>query len=171
MKKEKKWIKELLPYILILVSVIVIKQFIVTPVMVDGTSMYPTLENKDIMILNRIKYKYSDIKRFDIIVIHDHNTYIIKRVIGLPGETVEYKNNKLYINGKIVKEDFSHAVTEDFNIKELDQKKVPKDQYFVLGDNRINSLDSRTIGFIPKKEILGKTKLTIIPFARFGNKK
>ena len=171
MKKEKKWIKELLPYIIILVLVIIIKQFVITPVMVDGDSMLPTLKDKDIMILNRIKYKYSDIKRFDIVVIHDHDTYIIKRVIGLPGDKIKYKNDKLYVNNKLVKENFSHALTQDYNIKELGESTVPKDNYFVVGDNRINSLDSRTIGFIPKKEILGKTRLTILPLSRLGNKK
>ena len=169
--KKKNWVKELLPYIIILILVIIIKQFVITPVMVDGTSMYPTLEDGDIMILNRLKYKFSDIKRFDIVVIHDHNTYIITRVIGLPGDKVEYINDKLYINGKKVKEKFSHALTEDYNIGSLGKTKVPKNQYFVVGDNRINSLDSRTIGFIPKDEILGHTSLTIIPFSRFGNKK
>ena len=171
-KKEKKeWVKELLPYILILVGVILLKQFVITPIMVEGTSMYPTLEDGDTMILNRLKYKFSDIKRFDIIVVHDHKTYIIKRVIGLPGDEIKYINNKLYVNNKVVKENFSHAKTDDFNIKTLGKKKVPNNTYFVVGDNRINSLDSRTIGFIPKDEILGHTSLTIMPFSRFGNKK
>ena len=169
--KMKKILKEYLPYVLILVIVIIIKMYVVTPAMVEGSSMDPTLKDGDVMILNRLAYKNKEIKRFDIVVIHDHDTNIIKRVIGLPGERVEFKNNKLYINGKIVKESFNHAETEDFNIKELGSTKVPKDSYFVVGDNRVNSLDSRSIGFIPKKEIKGKTSLTIIPFNRFGTKK
>ena len=171
MENKKQTIKELVPYIIILIVVIIIKQFIVTTVIVQGTSMVPTLKDGDVMILNRLAYSNKEIKRFDIVVINDHDTNIIKRVIGLPGERVEFKNNKLYINGKKVKQDFSHMDTEDFNIEELGSTKVPKGKYFVVGDNRGNSLDSRAIGFIPKKEIKGKTKLVIIPFNRFGNKK
>ena len=78
---------------------------------------------------------------------------------------IEYKDNKLYVNGKVVKEDFSHADTEDF-----DEIKVEKDRYFVLGDNRVNSTDSRIIGTVSIKDIRGTTKLTIYPFGRFGNK-
>lgn len=169
-EKKKSWIREFLPYIIVFILVVLIKQFIVTPVMVDGHSMDKTLQDRDIMILNRLKYKFDEIKRFDIIVIYDHDTYIIKRVIGLPGEKVEYKDNKLYVNGKYIKEDFNHAKTEDFNITTLGKKKVPKDTYFVLGDNRVDSLDSRYLGFISEKEILGKTTFTIMPFSRFGKK-
>lgn len=169
-EKKKSWIRELLPYIIILILVVLVKQFIVTPVMVDGHSMDKTLQDGDVMLLNRLKYKFDEIKRFDIVVIYDHNTYIIKRVIGLPGEKIEYIDNKLYVNGKYIKENFDHAKTEDFNITSLGNKKVPSDTYFVLGDNRTDSLDSRYIGCIPKKEILGKTTLTIIPFSRFGKK-
>ena len=172
MKEEKKksWVKEYLPYVIILLVVILIKQYIVTPVVVDGTSMSPTLEEGDVMILNRLAYTNKKIKRFDIVVIHDHDTNIIKRVIGLPGERVEFKNNNLYINGKKIKQTFSYIETEDFNIEKLGSTKVPKNSYFVVGDNRLNSLDSRSIGFIPKKEIKGKANFTIIPFNRFGIK-
>lgn len=169
-EKKKNWLKEFAPYVIILIVVILIKQFLVTPVMVEGTSMDTTLKDGDVMILNRIKYKFSDIKRFDIVVIYDHNTHIIKRVIGLPGERVEYKDNKLYINGKYIKENFEHAKTEDFNITTLGSTKVPKDSYFVVGDNRTDSLDSRYIGFIPIDEIQGQTTLTVFPFSRFGKK-
>ena len=171
MENKKQVIKELVPYIIILILVILIKQFIVTTVMVQGTSMIPTLQDGDVMILNRLAYTKKEIKRFDIVVINDHDTNIIKRVIGLPGDKVEFKDNKLYVNGKQIKEKFTHMDTEDFNIEKLGSTKVPKGKYFVVGDNRGNSLDSRAIGFIPKKEIKGKTSLVIIPFNRFGKKK
>ncbi|MBR3049592.1 MAG: signal peptidase I [Bacilli bacterium] len=165
MDKFKKKLKELLPYIIIILVVIIIKFFIVTPIRVNGPSMENTLHDKDIMLLNEISYKFHKIERFDIVVIKYKNEYLIKRVIGLPGEKVKYKNNKLYINNKYIKEKFSHKKTKDFKTK-----KIPKDNYIVLGDNRTDSVDSRMIGFIKKKDIKGKTSFTILPFNRFGHK-
>ena len=165
MKKYKNIFKELLPYIIIVLVVIIIKLFIVTPIRVNGPSMESTLHDKDIMILDEISYKFNDIKRFDIVVIKYKNEYLIKRVIGLPGEKIEYKDNKLYINKKLVKEKFSHKKTEDYK-----SKKIPNNKYLVLGDNRTDSVDSRMIGFIKKENIKGKTSFTILPFNRFGHK-
>ena len=170
----KNIIKENIVYIVIILLVILIKIFIVTPVRVRGESMEETLQNNDIMILNKMAYKFNDIKRFDIVVIDITDEYIIKRVIGLPGEKVEYKNNKLYINGKEKKETFNKVDAkelEDFNTEKLGSITVPKDSYLVLGDNRPNSLDSRKLGFIKAKNIVGRTKFTIFPFSKFGNKK
>ena len=164
-------LKELLPYIIIIFVVIFIKAFIVTPIKVNGESMMPTLHEKDIMILNKTAYYFNDPKRFDIVVIDLPDEYIIKRVIGLPEEEIEYKDNKLYVNGKVVKENIRNLQTKDFNIESLGSVKVPKDSYLVLGDNRNNSYDSRELGFIPKDKIIGKTSLTILPISRFGNKK
>ena len=170
MDKVKSFFKESLIYIIIIVIVIVIKMYVVSPVRVNGTSMNNTLEDKDIMVLDKIGYRFNKIKRFDIVVIDLGKEKIIKRVIGLPGEKIEYKNNVLYVNGKIVKENFSHKVTEDFNISSLSSTTVPNNTYFVLGDNRTNSMDSRIIGFIPKNKILGHASLIIYPISRFGVK-
>lgn len=164
-------LKELLPYIIIIFVVIFIKAFIVTPIKVNGESMMPTLHEKDIMLLNKTAYYFNDPKRFDIVVIDLPDEYIIKRVIGLPEEEIEYKDNKLYVNGKVIKENIKNLQTKDFNIESLGSVKVPKDSYLVLGDNRNNSYDSRELGFIPKDKIIGKTSLTILPINRFGNKK
>ena len=117
------------------------------------------------MILNSSAYYFNDIERFDIVVIDEGNEYIIKRVIGLPGETVEYRDNKLYINDKLVKDNYGNGKTDDF------KEKVSKNSYFVLGDNRTNSMDSRVFGAFKKKKIIGKTKLIVFPFNRFGTKK
>ncbi len=161
----QKFVKEYVPYIVIIILVLVIKRYVVTPIRVNGPSMLPTLKDKDIMILNEVGYRTQGLKRFDIVVLDYKGEKLIKRVIGLPGEKIEYKDNKLYVNGKVLKEDFSHADTEDF-----DEIKVEKDRYFVLGDNRVNSTDSRIIGTVSIKNIRGTTKLTIFPFGRFGNK-
>ena len=160
-------VKEILSYVIIIIIVLLIKQFIITPIKVNGDSMNNTLKDKDIMILDKISYRFQNIKRFDIVVVKKDKEYLIKRVIGLPGETVEYKNNKLYINNKNVAEKFNHEKTTDFILEE----KIPEGYYFVVGDNRPNSNDSRYIGLIKEEEILGKTSLVIFPFNRFGNKK
>lgn len=167
--KEK--LKEVIPYIIIVFVVIFIKTFIVTPIRVNGPSMLPTLKEKDIMILNKTAYYFSSPKRFDIVVIDTKENYIIKRIIGLPGEEIEYKDNALYVNGEKVEEKIENLQTEDFTSEELGSKKIPEDTYLVLGDNRMESYDSRSIGFINKKQILGKTSLTILPFNRIGIRK
>ena len=166
-KKEtvkKNYIKEFLPYFMIILVVVLIKTFVVSPIRVNGASMDPTLNDKDIMLLDEISYRFSDIERFDIVVVKEEDEYLIKRVIGLPGETVEYKNDKLYIDGKYVKEDFKHKETFDVSTT------LGKDEYFIMGDNRTNSTDSRVFGPISRDKIMGKTSLTILPISRFGNK-
>ena len=168
MKSETK--KELIIYGSIILAIILIRTFIVTPVRVNGTSMYSTLNDGEIMILNKINYKFSDIKRFDIVVVKTENNKIIKRVIGLPGETLKYEDNVLYINGQEVKESYLKEKTEDFNINELGYKKIPQDCYFVMGDNRDNSNDSRIIGCVKREQIKGKTSLVIFPFKNAGYK-
>ena len=162
--KFKIFLKEYLPYIIVILLVILLKKYVVSPIKVNGESMMKTLHDGDIMILNIINYRFNDINRFDIVVVDEGNEYIIKRVIGLPVEKVEYKNNQLYINGKKIKENYGSAKTEDFTYK------VEKGTYFVLGDNRTNSMDSRVFGSFKKKDILGKTNLIIFPFNRIGNK-
>ena len=127
--------------------------------------MNDTLYSNDIMILNIVGYHTSGVKRFDIVVIKYGNEHIIKRVIGLPGEIVKYRNGLLYVNGKNIKEPFIDQKTADFSTTTLIKDGiVPSDTYFVLGDNRNDSYDSRYIGFIKKDNIMGKTNLILFPF-------
>ena len=168
MKKEDK--KELIIYLVIIIAIIVIRTFIITPVRVSGSSMYPTLKNGEIMILNKLDYKLNEIKRYDIVVVNSGENKIIKRIIGLPGETLKYENNTLYIDGKEMKEPYLQEETEDFNITELNYEKIPKDCYFVIGDNRDNSKDSRIIGCVKKEEIEGTASLVIYPFNKVGSR-
>lgn len=131
--------------------------------------MMPTLNDGDWMIVN----KMGEPQRFDIVVFHapEHKDYI-KRVIGLPGDTVEYKNDKLYINGKYYKEPYLDKykaqepgpLTPDFTLKDITGKEtVPKGEIFVLGDNRLYSKDSRHIGTIKIDEVVGDTSLVFWP--------
>ena len=164
-KKGLKIIKEIIPYIIVIILVLLFKKFLYTPIRVNGESMMKTLHDGDIMILNIIDYKVHGLKRFDIVVVDEGDELIIKRVIGLPGDTVAYKNNKLYINGKKVNDKYASEKTEDFSVL------VPKNEYFVLGDNRTNSLDSRAFGTFSSKKIKGKTSMIVFPFSRWGKKK
>jgi len=159
-----KIIKEIIPYIAVIILALLIRTFLITPVQVDGDSMYPTLEDKQILILK--KY-VNNFKRFDIVVINYNSDRLVKRIIGLPGEKVEYKNNSLYVNGKKIKEPID-LETADFSLKELGYSKIPEDYYLVLGDNRYNSTDSRIIGLIKKEDILGITNLRIWPINKIG---
>lgn len=165
MEKFKKIVKEWLPYVVVIIIVLIIKSNVVAPIRVNGRSMNNTLKDGDIMILNIIGYRTSSLKRFDIVVVDNGKDYLIKRVIGLPGEEIEYIDNVLYVNGKVVKDKYANGNTNNFKTK------VKNNSYFVLGDNREDSLDSRFYGSFNKKKILGKTNFTLFPFNRFGNKK
>ena len=158
--KEK--IKEISPYVLIVVVIVVIRIFIATPVKVDGDSMYNTLSDNDIVLLSKL----SSIDRFDIIVLkeNDNNATIIKRVIGMPGDKVKIRNNKIYINNKIIEDEYAYGETSDY-----DEITLGDDEYFVLGDNRLISKDSRYFGAIKKSDIKGKAIFRLFPFTRFGS--
>ncbi len=166
----KKIIKELYPYVVIIVVVVLFRSFIATPVRVDGDSMRDTLHNGDILILNKLKNSY---KRFDIVVVNYNNSKLVKRIIGLPGENIAYEDDKLYINGETMP-DVDTIRTIDFSIEELyGLDKIPDEHYFVMGDNRGNSLDSRDyrVGFIKKSDIVGTTSFRLFPFNKIGKVK
>ena len=176
--KEKNELWEWTKALLIAFAIAaVIRYFLFTPIAVDGESMMPTLENGDRMIVNKIGYKIGEPKRFDIVVFHapEKKNYI-KRVIGLPGETLEYKNDQLYINGEPIDEPYLDAyksqitegtLTEDFSLKDIgvNLEEVPEGFVFVMGDNRRYSKDSRHIGLVDQKEIIGNTSLIFWPFS------
>lgn len=157
----KKFLKEAIPYIIIIVVVILIRSFIVTPVRVTGASMSPTLKDGEIMLL----YRLAKIERNDIVVIDTDSSdgYIIKRVIAMPGETIEYTNGSLFINGKKQKDNFGSGETED-----IPKTTLKVDEYFVMGDNREWSKDSRIIGPVKVDELRGETKITIYPLNKIG---
>lgn len=152
--------------------------FLGRPFTVSGASMYPTLHNGDRMILSKI----GDINRFDVVVLKapDENVEYIKRVIGMPGDTLELKQGVLYINGKKIEQPFINTEAlqkqtvfiDDFTLQSLiGETKIPEGKYFVMGDNRGVSRDSRMIGLIDRKAIEGKAVFTIWPMNQFGGQK
>ncbi|MBB6443823.1 signal peptidase I [Bacillus benzoevorans] len=159
-----EWIKALLIAVLLAV---VIRYFLFAPIVVDGLSMMPTLHDQDRMIVNKFSYTIGEPERFDIIVFHaPENKDYIKRVIGLPGETIEYKDDTLYVNGKAYEEDYLDENKQeviDGPLTEPLKITVPEGELFVMGDNRRFSKDSRHIGTIPMEKVLGKTKVIYWP--------
>ncbi len=160
-----EYIKDAIPYIIILVVVLLIRTFIITPVKVNGESMYDTLDGNEIMILNKLE----SIKRYDIIVADlvvngKREDSLIKRIYGLPGETIQCEHGMLYINGKKIEDHYGYGTTNDF-----EPVKLKSDEYFILGDNRSISLDSRIFGPVNKKSIKGVTSFVIWPINKFGN--
>ena len=159
----KKFIKDLIPYIIITLVVVLIRAFLVTPVIVSGDSMVPTLKDRQLLLLNKINYRINDIERFDIVVIRRDEKEIIKRVIGLPGETILYRSNKLYVDGHELENDYNFD-TDDFSLKTIcNCNRIPENQYLVLGDNRAVSADSRIIGLIDKEDIEGSVEFSLWP--------
>ncbi|MEC1179374.1 signal peptidase I [Metasolibacillus meyeri] len=174
-KKEKNELFEWAKALLIAFAVAaIIRYFLFTPIVVDGDSMMPTLENGDRMIVNKIGYKIGSPDRFDIVVFHapEQKDYI-KRVIGLPGDHVEYKDDQLYINGEPIDEPYLDKykaeivdgnLTGNFTLQDIVQSDViPEGHVFVMGDNRRFSKDSRHIGLVDQKEIIGNTNLIFWP--------
>lgn len=163
-----EWIKAL--FIAIALAFI-IRAFLFTPIVVEGSSMEPTLQDQDRMIVNKI----GEPKRFDIVVFHaSESKDYIKRVIGLPGDRIEYKDDTLYINGTAYDEPYLEEfkqkmlgglLTGSFTLREtpVGSDIVPEGHLFVMGDNRQDSKDSRHIGAIPIKEVIGTTNIVYFP--------
>lgn len=158
-------LKDSISFIVIILTIILVRLFIVTPVRVDGPSMNDTLHDGDILLLDKYDNKY---ERFEIVVFNYNGERLIKRVIGLPGEVISYKNNKLYINGNEIEDNYGLGYTENFELKDLNLTKIPDNEYLVMGDNRNDSLDSRYFGTISKDKILGSVKYRLFPFNKFG---
>jgi signal peptidase I len=170
------WIKALG---IALLLAILIRQFLFTNYIVYGESMMPTIEDGNRLIVNKFEYNFKDAERFDLVVFHANETEdYIKRVIGLPGETIEYKNDKLYVDGKYIAEPYldqfknqlqnNAQLTGDFSLEDYtDKLTVPEGYVFVMGDNRLHSIDSRHIGFIPYEDIVGEVNLRYWPISEF----
>lgn len=159
-------ISGMIQYTITIIVVIFICVYMVSLQQVVGSSMNSTLKDGDITLLNKFGYHFFEIKRNDIVSIDYNDTkYLVKRIIGLPGEKIEYKDNILYVNDIGYYEKFLNegTTTKDFSIKDLGYDVIPEHMYLVLGDNREDSLDSREIGLIKEEDIEGKVFLRIWP--------
>ena len=161
-QEVKEWVKSIA---IAGILALIINTFLFSVVVVDGPSMEPTLHNSERLIMNKIVYRFKEPGYGDIVVFHaNEKDDYIKRIIGLPGDKVEFKDNKLYINDEhVVEEYLPGAQTKDFGYSI-----VPKGQVFVVGDNRNNSSDSRMFGPISIDEIVGRVNILIWPLNRIG---
>ena len=167
----REFIIDFVKLIIVIVVILFLMIYVVSVTQVVGNSMHSTLENGDVLVLNKIKYRFMDIKRGDIISLEYADTkYLIKRVIGLPGDTISIRDNTLYINGEVYIENYLDEGLEydDFELSSLGYTTIPEDMYFVMGDNREDSLDSREIGLIKKEEIIGKVSFRIWPLNKLA---
>lgn len=174
-------IKELLikivsAFFITLFAYVVIFTILFTVARMDGYSMISTLNNRDVVAVSRRK----KIKRFDLVYMdtpQNKKNKAIRRIIGVPGDEIYFKNDDLIINGEIKEEKYllkkkkmlgDMVLTDDFSLKEITGKqKIPAGMYFVLGDNRKSSTDSRYYGFVSKEDIVGKVELRLFPFSEF----
>lgn len=173
-KKKGSFLKELLIWICIfLLFFKVVPTYIIEGAIVDGTSMQNTLQNKEKLLVEKVTYRFSDPKRFDIVILmpfgKDVDEVFIKRLIGLPGETIQIKDEKIYINGQVLEEDYGKEPILDGGIAK-EPITLGKDEYFVMGDNRNHSGDSREdfIGPIKRDLIIGKAIIRIWPLNKIS---
>lgn len=173
----KKIIKELLDTSLYLLIVLVLTYLVITFVgqrtQVSGSSMEPTLSHEDNLIVDKITYRFGDPQRYDIIVFpfqYEEDTYYIKRIIGMPGETVRIDGDgNIYINDEVLEESYGKEVMQSPG-RAYEEITLAEDEYFVLGDNRNHSSDSRepSVGNIRRQNIIGRAWIRIWPLGKFG---
>ncbi len=155
-KKLGLFIFEGVKVILISLAIILpIRYFLVQPFIVQGASMEPNFHDREYLIINEIEYRLGDPERGEVVILKDPlnpQIYFIKRVIGLPGETVDVKKGRVFINDQ----ELAEAYVEDFGIDTFDTVKLNDSEYYVMGDNRTNSFDSRRFGPVTRKSIIGR---------------
>jgi signal peptidase I len=158
---------------LIFICVYIVPNFVLQRTIVDGSSMADTLLNGEQLYVEKLSYRFDALDRFDIIVFYPYGRaneeYYVKRIIGLPGETVQIIDSKIYINGEILEENYGKEPIEDPG-RAAQPITLADDEYFVMGDNRNVSKDSRTeeVGNVKKENIGGRAILRILPLKRFG---
>jgi signal peptidase I len=170
-KEGMEWVKAFAIGIIIFAF---IRTFFFSNYVVEGESMMPTLQDGNKLVVNKLGYQVGELNRFDVIVFHaNEKEDFVKRIIGLPGDKIEYRDDRLYINGQKYEEPFLKVykqkspgirITGDFSLKEITgENTVPDGKLIVLGDNRLGSWDSRQFGFISASQVVGKVDLRYWP--------
>jgi len=164
--KLKGFLREFGVTLALAVVIFILLQAVISNVVVISSSMEPSLDIGQRLIINKVAYRFHEPERGDIIVfrLDDSKVEYIKRIIGLPGETVEIKEETIYINGSKLDEPY----IEDPPMYTLSQRKIEEGSYFVLGDNRNNSNDSHNDWTVPRQNIIGKAWLSIWPLSDWG---
>lgn len=152
-------------FVILFVVVLAIRFYAVQLFQVQGESMMPTLQESDILLVEKFTYRSNQPERFDIIVLKKDEQQYVKRIIGLPKETIQIKKGQVYVNGKVLKEPIVFDSIEDGGMAR-DEMVLGEDEYFVLGDNRNNSKDSRhvEVGIVNRQQIQGKIWKSLYPF-------
>lgn len=175
-EKSPNLIRDVVEFLIYIAVVIAITFFIITFVgqrtYVSGSSMENTLSNGDNLIVDKITYRFRDPERFDIIVFpfrYEEKTYFIKRIIGLPGETVQIVDGTIYIDGVELRESYGREVMKDAGLA-AEPVVLGEDEYFVLGDNRNDSTDSRdpSVGVLKRSDLIGRAWVRIWPLNKIG---
>ena len=176
-QEEKSILRELGGWLLYILIIIVLTYLIITFVgqrtRVSGSSMETTLSDGDNLIVDKLSYRFQEPKRYDVIVFpyqHEENTFYIKRIVGLPGETIQVVDGYTYVNGELLSSDVYGAEVMNSPGMAAEPIELAQDEYFVLGDNRNHSSDSRdpSVGVLKRETLIGKAWVRIYPFDRLG---
>lgn len=173
--KRKEIIRSIIEMAVCAVLILLLFTYVIVPVRIEGISMENTLEDGNIAFINSIDSKDGNVERFDIVVLYskDLDEKIIKRVIGLPGDHIIYKDDRLYINGEYVEESFFDYEFVEYSKKQYStsyftddfEATVGLNEIFVIGDNRLRSTDSRDLGCFSFEDIIGKQGIVVFPFS------
>jgi signal peptidase I len=164
--ESRRWIRDIF---FAAITAILIVVFVVQPVRVEGTSMQPNLVNQERIFVNKFLYRFSEVQRQDVVVFwypKDRKKSFIKRVIGLPGDIVEVRGSTVYVNGNQLQEEYARTDSRDY--RTYPSVTVPEDSYYVMGDHRSSSNDSRHWGCVPAEFIFGRAIFRYWPIPKIG---
>lgn len=179
-KEQTSMMREIMSWVIYIAAVIVLTYLVITFVgqrtEVNGESMMETLHDGDNLIVDKISYRFRDPERYEIIVFpfeYEDDTYFIKRIIGLPGDTISIADGKVYIDGELLEDEVygrEIMMEPDGSLWQMDPIVLGEEEYFVLGDNRNNSMDSRdpSVGVLTKDDLMGRAWIRIWPLNAFG---
>ncbi|MFC2950277.1 signal peptidase I [Virgibacillus sediminis] len=167
-KENSEWVEWGKAIVVALLVAFILRSFVFATSIVEGESMEPTLEDGERVIFNKIVYLLDEPDRGDVVIIERPSKNYVKRIIGLPGETIEIRHSELYINGERYEQTFLNEIDLQ-RTGNIGQVHIPEGSYYVMGDNRAISKDSRNgLGFIEEESIIGKTEVIIYPFSEWA---